>query len=314
MAIGFGVVLVAVAAGASIAVLIRPGTDPAAASTLLPSASASASPSEAPSPSTAAPTASPVPTPVPNPPLANRAIADVHVDQLNVRKAGAESAEVLGQLRAGARVFVIGSPATEGDTYWYRIAVVSGAYTGTDDCPMAPCFMGLGYVASPRTGDPWLEEVEIGCPSSPMTVADLSRLQPLEQLHCYGNQEIVVTGTVSWPYGDYVGAVVFQPAWLARPEGAAYFLDVPQNLIWFRSDPADALEPPQGGDVIRAAAHFDDPASPSCRARVNQDGSYEGIDPSIIPTTEVVVLACRTQLVITEYEVTDHKDLGASQG
>lgn len=70
-----------------------------------------------------------------NPTLPNRAIAEVRVDHLNVRDAGNTTGLVVGQLGVGARVFVIGEPQVVDALYWYPIAVVSGEYSGANECP-----------------------------------------------------------------------------------------------------------------------------------------------------------------------------------
>ncbi|HEX5039816.1 MAG TPA: SH3 domain-containing protein [Candidatus Limnocylindria bacterium] len=310
--IALAVVVAAIAVGAGFALLTRPGEAQLAAATTSPSPSASASVAGAASPSAAAATPTPQPTPVPNPVLANGAIADVAVDELNVRVAGSSSAEVLGQLRAGARVFIIGAPVAEGDTNWYRVAVVSGAFAGYTPCPNYGCSEGIGYVATPITGDAWLEEVEIGCPSSPMTATDLVELLPLERLHCFGNDDIVVTGMIDTPCCGYVGPIAYEPAWLARPANTAYFADA--AMIQFRTDPAAGLASPERGDVVRATGHFDDPASPECRAFGDPSVGAEDFDPSQIPTTAEIVLTCRTQIAFSDYQVTEHKDLGPCCG
>ena len=249
---------------------------------------------------------------MPNPVLANRAIADVVVDQLNVRASGSSSAGVLGQLRAGARVFVIGSPTAEGETNWYRVAVVSGAFAGYSPCVNYGCTEGIGYVASPITGDAWLEEVEIGCPSSPVAAVDMAELLPLERLHCFGNTDIIVTGTIDTPCCGYVGPIAYEPPWLATPSNTAYFRDA--AFLQFRIDPATGLASPERGDVVRATGHFDDSASPSCRAFADPSVGAEDYDPSQIPTTAEIVLTCRTQIVFSQFEVTGYEDLGPCCG
>ena len=61
------------------------------------------------------------------------------------------------------------------------------------------------------------------CPTSPMTHDDLSALLPLEALHCYGNDQIVVAGTVEEPEGvGYEGPRV--QAGVARPPAPVPFL------------------------------------------------------------------------------------------
>lgn len=314
----FGIVtggLAAVVAGAFIAValtgprdvgLVAPSPSDTPSASVTPSASASNSvtPSSEPTP-----TATAVPTPQPNAQLPNRSIADVQVDQLNLRAAGNESADILGQLRAGARVFTIGAPEAVGGTYWYRVAVAAGPYSGGEECYGDPyCEADIGWVASPVTGDPWLEAVDIGCPSSPMTADELSSLTPLERLHCYGGEDITVTGTLDQPCCGHVGPVRYEPPWLALPGGQSYFHG---SGLPVRLSPDAGLEIPERGDMVEASAHLDDPAAASCRQSV--DPEYEAEDIGL-SSPAWVVLNCRTQLVVTGYEVVGTEDLGPCCG
>lgn len=259
---------------------------------------------------TARPTATPVPTPVPNAAIPNRAIADVQVDQLNLRAAGNDSAEILGQLRAGARVFTIGAPTETGGVHWYRVAVASGPYSGGPEyCQGDPyCEADIGWVASPITGNPWLEAVEVGCPSSPMSIDDLDLLTPMERLQCFGNEDIIVTGTIDHPCCGWMGPIRYDPAWLAAPSAEAMFHAA---RLHPRFDPDSHVDVPERGSVIRATAHFDDPAAPDCRQSV--DPEFEPEDVMLQPTAWVV-LECRMQLVVTDYEVVGTEDLGPCCG
>jgi predicted nucleic acid-binding Zn ribbon protein len=319
------ILLLAVGVGAAVGMLTRSSSTPGVAEQPTPTATpvptgtdAGPIPSVAPPP-TEVPTATPAPTPVSNPILSNRAIADVLVDKLNVREAGNQNSPVLGQLGVDARVFVIGAPDIVGEMYWYRIAVVSGPYSAAPEFACAgysPCALGLGHVASPVEGDPWLAEARIDCPASPMSADALAALLPLEQLHCYESREIVVSGTLNTPCCSYFGPVQFDPSWLARPDGPAYFMvgDSGQSL-WFRVDPAGGLDVPARGDVVRATGHFDHEASSSCRASPDPDIGAEGFNPERdVPSVASVVVECRARLVVTEYEIVDHEDLGPCCG
>lgn len=243
-----------------------------------PAATSSATASASATPVIASATATPgAPA---NPILPNRAIAEVRVDHLNVREAGNPTALVLGQLGVGARVFVIGEPQVVDALYWYRIAVVSGEYSGANECAWySLCINAIGHVGSPIDGDPWLIEAEVFCPSSPVAAEHLAGLPHLEQLHCYAGRDVVVTGMLDSPCCGWFGPIQFDPAWLARPDGRAYFAiagDAPR--LWFRMDPATGLEIPARGDVVRATGHFDDVSSSSCRASPDPNTGAEGFD------------------------------------
>ena len=271
-------------------------TDPSTSSSAVPSASG-----------TAASTASP--TPVAAPVIANRAVVEVATDVLNVRSAPNETASVLGSLERGRRLFVIGDPRSVGDLRWYRVGSIAGEMC-EDACDL------LGYVATPLDAEDeaWITEVTIGCPASPMTAADLAALEPLEALHCYGRNDIVVTGVVETPCCGYVGPFAFSPAWLAHPQVPAFLQDgLPHG--GFRVAPGAGLEVPERGDVVRVTGHFEDPAATTCRVSVDEsfwgDASPE---PVQLPDAASVVLGCRAVFVWTDYEVTDHLDLGPCCG
>ena len=156
-----GVVAAAVGGGTLISVLgvllalvlLRPAPEPVAGESSAPSPSATADadpsgePSSSPQPD---PTSTPGQTEASSPSgLTNRAIADVAVAGLNLRREPGGGAEVRGTLDEGARVFVIGAPQLLDDVAWYRVAVVDGPYSGClneDYCPP-----DVGWVAEGGT-------------------------------------------------------------------------------------------------------------------------------------------------------------------
>jgi len=278
--------IAAIAAGALLAVIL--GGDPDGVATN-PSSSASVpasvggSSSAAPSGS-AASTPTPVPTPEGAPVIPNLGIAVVTTDGLNIRSGPSDGAEVLGDLARDRRLFVIGEPTEADDLRWYRVATLTEPQ--------------IGYVATPiEVGDPWIEQVEIDCPISPMTAESLGALHGLEALHCFGNSEIVVTGLVDPPCCPYESPYVVSPEWL-DPRSQAYLRSGGGTDIPFHAHPDAALEPPAPGDTVRATGHYEDPAATTCRATV--DPAFEGDAPPLNPA--LVVLTCRSTFVWTAYE------------
>lgn len=277
------------------------GVSVAAGATAMPSMEASIEPS---------PTSSP--TPALAPVIENRAIVEVGADPLNLRQQPNEDASILAELPPGRRLFVIGDPTEAGDLRWYRVGVVSGP-----DCP-EDCNL-IGHVATPTAAneEPWIAEVTIDCPASPMTHGDLSALLPLEALHCYGRADITLTGTVDTPCCSPPNPIRLTPDWLAGPapaflrqEGSSTF------VIVFRADPAAGLDVPERGDVVRVIGHFEDPAATSCRAEVDEE-FFEGQpspEPVELPDPARVILDCRATFVWTGYEVTGFEDLGPCCG
>ena len=301
--------IAAIAGGALLAVALgdRDGTatDPSASPGSSVVATASAVASEDPS---TEPTPSPSPTPAQAPVIANRSIVEVGADPVNLRQQPSESASILAEMPPGRRLFVIGEPTDAGELRWYRVGVVSGP-----DCP-EDCNL-IGHVATPLAADEeaWIAEVPIDCPSSPMTHAQLTALLPLEALHCYGRNDIVVTGTVDTPCCTPPTPIVLTPEWLAGPAPAFLRQDGPVTfVVEFRADPEADLDVPERGDVVSVTGHFEDPAATSCRAEVDEEVSGE--DPVQLPEAARVILDCRATFVWTDYEVTGFEALGPCCG
>lgn len=321
-----GVVAAAVGGGTLISVLavllalvlLRPSPESVAgeSSAPSPSATADADPSSEPSSS---PQPDPTPgseqTGAPSPSgLTNRAVADVAVAGLNLRREPGGGAEVRGTLDEGARVFVIGAPQQLDEVAWYRVAVVDGPYSGClndDYCPPE-----IGWVAEGGTSaDPWLLPVALDCPASPMTAQELDTLHPLERLSCYGGNDIVVTGTLDVCYCDANAPYTWEPFWLAFPLGAFLFHET-GTFVRFEDQPPADLEP---GDVVRATLAMEHEAAPTCTVAYTPGfpgpiASGESPPPIEEPDRADTVLGCRTQLVVKGYEVTGFEDVSLPGG
>ena len=290
--------IAALGAGVLLAVLLggdpdSVADDPSPTATTSIAASASTNPS-----GSVAPTASVEPTPELAPIIPNLGIAAVVTDALNLRSQPNETGSVVAELAPDQRLFVIGAPSEGADDLnWYRVAALAGP-----SCP-EPCEM-IGYVATPiEAGDPWIEAVGVDCPTSPMTHDDLSALLPLEALHCFGNNTIVVTGTVEQPEGvGYEGPFAYSPAWLAPPLAIPFLATASGHVIGFRADPETDLGPPADGDVVRVTGHYEDPAATSCRVTLDPAFADEEPQPSP-PAPALAVLTCRSSFVWADYEV-----------
>ena len=289
--------IAALGAGVLLAALLDGGPDPVAGD---PSPSATASivaSSSSGSSESAAPTASAEPTPEAAPIIPNLGIAAVVTDGLNLRSQPNETGGVVAELAPDQRLFVIGAPTEADDLRWYRVAALAGP-----SCP-EPCEV-IGYVATPvEAGDPWIQEVGVNCPASPMTHDEVSALLPLEALHCNGRNEIVVTGTVELPEGvGYEGPFAYSPAWLAHPLAIPFLATATGHVIGFRAPPDADLDPPEDGDVVRVTGHYEDPAATSCRVTVDPAFADEEPQP-VPPEPALAVLTCRATFVWTDYEV-----------
>ena len=289
--------IAALGAGVLLAALLDGGPDSVAGGPS-PSATASAAVSGSTGPSgSSAPTASVESTPEPAPIIPNLGIAAVVTDALNLRSQPNEGGSVVAELAPDQRLFVIGAPSEADDLRWYRVAALAGP-----SCP-EPCEV-IGYVATPvEADDPWIQSVGVNCPASPMTHDDLSALLPLEALHCFGNNQIVVTGTVERPEGvGYEGPFAYSPEWLAHPLAIPFLATAGGHVIGFRANPDADLEPPEDGDVVRVTGHYEDPAATSCRVSV--DPAFADEQPQPVPPQPALgVLACRATFVWTAYEV-----------
>jgi hypothetical protein len=300
--------LAAVIGGAlvGVALMNRPQAGDALTASPSPSAPAGSEAAGSSSPSEPPATSSPS-TPVAGI-LPNRAIAEVVTDGLNLRSAGNESASLLATLERGRRLFIIGDPSTSAGLRWYRVGTVDEPGVCEEGCGL------IGFVATPiAVADTWIEEVELSCPSSPLTAEAMFALQPLEALHCYGRSEIVITGTMDHPIEGPITPYVYTPDWLTNQvttfvRGAWW--------IWFRPHPDAALNPPQRGDVVRVTGHFEDPAATSCRGTVDPD-FFGGEIPDDFESTldpARLILDCRATFVWTGYEVIGFEDLGPCCG
>jgi hypothetical protein len=279
--------------------LLTRDDDSVADASATPTPSASVAPSSEPSASVAPseePTPSASPSPTPRPALANRSIAEVETDGLELRTQPA-GGDVVGTFGAGGRVFIIGTPQDNAER-WYRVAVVAGPYS---ECGTGFCPMDIGYVADGTSdADAALAPAALDCPSSPMDAATLNALLPLERLSCYGGNPIEVSGTLNFCYCDGPIGVTYSPSWLAAP--VTDFLFDGTQTLWLRfEDGIDEWpEELEAGDVVEATLAMEHDAAPECFASSQNPGGA--------PPTAELVLYCRTQLVVESLTVTGHDD------
>jgi hypothetical protein len=293
--------IAALLAGVLVAVLLAGGREEVGDASPTPSQSTSAAAS-----ASTAPGGSAEPTPTAEPTadtaviIPNLGIAAVAIDVVNLRSQPNDGASLIEALEADRRLFIIGEPTEAGDLRWYRVATLANE-TCLDQCDL------VGYVATPIAADEeaWISQVTVDCPTSPMTHDALNALAPLEALHCYGNSEIVVTGTIDDVIGGYEAPIDYSPSWLAFPFAPPYFVapdDSPHPPLGFHPHPDADLEPPEPGDEVRVTGHFEDPAATSCEAFVVPE--YEGDATELLPNPVLLVLNCRATFAWTDYEVT----------
>jgi hypothetical protein len=245
-----------------------------------PSASASPSPSVG-----ATPTSEPSPTPVPTPgfevpagilPPNSRAV--VTLDGLRVREVAGLNATVLDTLPADTVVEVDGwGPKVVDGIDWYSVTY------GDNRSRSAYAAVGSG-------GMRYLELLPPRCEEGEPDLAALGRLTAWEQLACFGERSVTVTGTYGCICGLYYPADTnFEPSWLAG-----------SSLAWFgavtlRIPPEAGLHLPPLGSILRVTGHFSDPASTTCVL----NGAYGGAGPD----PRIAELYCREQFVVDAYEI-----------
>ena len=196
------------------------------------------------------------------------------------------------------------------------MVVAQGPYTPLE-CEGYGCNQrqDLGWVAGVSQDlDAWLTALDLGCPSEP-SLQELTALTDMEHLACYGDEQLVLEGTVTSPCCGYVGVYVYEPDWLSNPTASVFFYD---HFLGLRFDPDRGLALPERGDVVRVTGHFDDPAAASCTVEIDEqmvsydeNGEPIEIDP---PDTEGAPFSCRLQYVVDAIEVIGTEDLGPCCG
>ena len=252
------------------------------------------------------------PTPSPSPTakaiaiLANGAIASVSVDALNLRQSADASSASLASLTEGTELFVIGQPQDDGDLRWYRVAVgpfADGPCTDT-------CVDAIGWVATPATGeDRWIEEAEVACPASPVTVDQLTAI----------TRSAVSTASVApisaAPVGLTISAaatlevIVFEPAWLAWPPSLFFRASDFYTTLYYARLPGPgedwASVTPVAGDIVQFTGHFDDPAAPDCHAEFRH-----GADTTDLTLPDDAVIGLRLPTATSDHGVRSHRSRG----
>lgn len=217
-----------------------------------------------------------------------------------MRKGATESTAIVRTLNAGTRLFVLGDPKVGGKLLWHHVAVIGKAIC-TVRCN------DMGWVATPTTGPAaWIKEATIACPPSPTTAEALATLLPLERVHCYGDRDLTVTGWIDTPCCSGGDPMTISPAWLAAEPSPFFFRTSADDALQVHFPLAAGLQLPKTTVIIRATAHFNDPAAATCAAAI-AEGAGDRFDPADLPPRERMVVYCRANLVITEYEVVGYR-------
>jgi hypothetical protein len=225
-------------------------------------------------------------------------VAKVIVDGLRVRENAGLDAKVVGRLSRDDRVFVTDQHPSASGLSWLGI---QGSWL--DDGQFA-----FGYVAESDATGPFLEPVEIDCPTLPVDVTGLAAMQPWSGLICFGSEPLTLIGyddPENYGFGGLCNCVA-TPEWLNHP--FAHWRLSPSKdeqfpwLVMRLRPSAQEMWPTDAGKTLTIVGHFDDPASSRCR--------FGHPDPSLEPDVPVtyddepgVILMCREQFVVTKVAV-----------
>ena len=311
-----GVVVLAVLTVILLAMLLTRDDGTASSSgSPTPSLSATASASGSASPGASqsgAPAATPSADLPDQPDLAADTVVATTVANLTVRGAPGLGAERLGSLESGALSFVAGGPTDADGFRWYLVSGLglprnSGCAIPETDPFTCPIWFGWVAAAS-ETGEPWLVEQDIACPTDPLTAENLGvGRTALERLSCFGSDPITFRGW--WPEipedAGLGGACAFQeePSGWLLCQNINYNLiaaddteDFSGNGVTVSIDPATDAEMPERGTWVEVRVQLDDPAAQSCGEDANAESELE---------SEQLVLACRAEMTLEEAQAVD---------
>jgi hypothetical protein len=223
-------------------------------------------------------------------------VAQVVTTDLVVRSAPGVSAEseiYPEVLNEPTLLYVVDGPVTADGFDWYLVEPFSrNACVAV--CPARPPF---GWVAQTGTdGEPWIALAALDCPAS--EVGDIGSLSPTARLACYGDDTLVLEGTLGSCYAAEVPIALLQTGCDIRPvEG-----EEPGTLTWTLTvRPGNGVDIPmeQPGVRITVTGHFDDASASSCQwpEGFNDAIGNPGVEP---PAPQAVILLCRQEFVVTD--------------
>lgn len=300
-----GVGVLALLAGAVVAILLgeRDGDGTAAS----PTGSVSASPipsgsvSAPPSPSASASSEAAPPAPLQ---IGPDMIAATTVDGLSVRAAPGTGSERLGRLLAGSESYVVQGP-TEADGFaWYLVSTLglppnSGCAVEQLETDPYNCPVWFGWVAgASEDGEPWLEPALLDCPAEPFTAEELILARTgLQRLACSGGTPF--TFRAWWPeipddagLGGSCNVGDRPSAWLMCQHINYNHVTIDESEGFggvgarISINPASGLSMPARGTWVEVRVHLDDPAAQGCA-----DGAED-------PIPERAVINCRAEMVL----------------
>lgn len=305
-----GVAVLALLAGAVVAILIGErdgdgvGASPAGSGSASPPPSAtqsgSATPSASASPSASGSTAVA---------LTVGGFVAPAVDGVTLRETPSTSGTRIGILPRDSVNIVVEGPV-EADGYrWYRLSASglppsSGCTTPLPTNPLAcPIWFGWAAVQDPTDGTPWFASTDVDCPDPATETGAFLALPRWIPVGCYGTTELSFT---AWypevPDGGPGGPCTVDPAvaWLYCADLAHDVWTSSEDSVAFQRlfiDPDSGVTLPARGQWLQIRGAFDHPDAPLCAAAEEQFNSED-------PNPDLAVLECRSHFVVRAVEVT----------
>lgn len=300
-----GVAVLALLAGAVIAILLGErdgdgvGASDGASASAAPSASGSSSASAS---ASASPSGEPAPSAPPA--LAVDTIAATTVDGLSVRAAPGRDSQRRGSLLAGSESFVVEGPVDADGFPWYLVSTLglppnSGCAVEQLETDPYNCPVWFGWVAgASEDGEAWLEPVALDCPQQPFSAEQLILARTdLQRLACLGGEAF--TFRAWFPEIPDDAGLGGSCAAQDRPSGWLLCQNINYNHVTIDEaegfggvgarisiNPASGLSMPTRGTWVEVRVHLDDPTAQGC-----DDGAED-------PIPERAVLNCRAEMVL----------------
>jgi hypothetical protein len=246
-------------------------------------------------------------------------MAQVLVNNLNLRVQPSTAAESLGKLPLGELAYIVDGPVEADGYQWYQLASVLEPYVPPCGEPLLTpslaCSSWFGWAAAVSLqSEQWLNPMTPECPAERDTDAFLA-LQRATRLACAGDDEWTLFVYIAEEGGRGCMPVwVTEPRWLATqcnlffPQPVERQLDEDERLQTFVHPDLGTCYFGAGqpgcpfsgltGSWVEVTGHLDDPAASTCVAKLSDDFPDDS-DPPPPPDPEQVVFACRLAFVAT---------------
>jgi hypothetical protein len=310
-----GVGVLALLAGAVIAILLgerdgdgvggSPGASASSSATADGSASASPSASTSATPSASASSSS---APVS---LTVGDFVEPAVEGVTLRETPSTTGARIGTLAGGSVNYVVEGPVAADGYTWYRFSAPglppsSGCTTPVPTSPLScPMWFGWAAVQDPADGTAWFVPTDVECPDPATETDEFLRIERWLPVGCYGSTELTFTAWYAeLPEGGVEpGDCDVDPAvaWLYCPEFAYESVwtspDEPAAHHGLYIDPESGVTMPARGQWLRIRGAFDHPDAPLC---ADADRQFRPEDPN----PELAAFDCRAHFVLRAVEPT----------